>query len=258
MLKVERRRQILTRLRDQGVATTDDLAAEFGVSGETIRRDIAMLEQEGQAVRVHGGATLPSRETKVPDEPPFEVRREEYREAKARIGRTAAGLLTNGTVVALDVGTTSLHIAQAIPSTFQGVVVTSSVLVAAELSTRTGVEVLLSGGRVRGGDLACSGSQTVDFFRDVHPDIAFLASGGLTTAAGLTDFHREEVAVRRQLLRNAAQAYVVVDASKVGRVAPYVVCGLRDLTGVITDQAPPADLVSELSRSGGILEVAAL
>lgn len=250
MLPVARRAKLLAELNRAGSLSTDDLAERLGVSGETIRRDIALLENEGQLARVHGGAmTLPAAAL-VKSEEPYDVRQDEHRDAKARVGQAAVTLIKNGDMIALDVGTTSLQIAKALPSDFHGVVATPCLLVAAELAGRPGMEVLLSGGLVRGGDMACSNSQAVAFFRDLNIDIAFLSAGGLTARNGLTDFYREEVATRREMLRSAERAYIAADASKVGKVAPYRVCDLGDVDGLITDTAPTEALAHELVRQG--------
>ena len=248
MLPVARRAKLLAELNGAGSLSTDDLAERLGVSGETIRRDIALLENEGQLLRVHGGAMSIPATALVKSEEPYDIRQDEHREAKARLGHAAVSLVKNGDMVAIDVGTTSLQIAKALPQDFRGVVATPCLLVAAELAGRPGIDVLLSGGLVRGGDMACSNSQAVAFFRDLNTDVAFLSSGGLTVQHGLTDFYRDEVATRREMLRNARKTYIAADSSKIGRVAPYRVCDLGDVDGLITDTAPSEAVARELKR----------
>jgi DeoR family fructose operon transcriptional repressor len=144
-------------------------------------------------------------------------------------------------------------VARALPGSFHGTVVTCSLLVAAELAGRPGVDVLVAGGRVRGGDLAVSNAQTVEFFRDVHADVAFLGSGAVAPEAGLTDFYVDEVVTRRVIIANASAAYVLADASKLGQVAPHRVCGLDEVTAVVTDQPPPRALAAAIRDAGGRL-----
>lgn len=250
MLPVARRAKLLAELNGAGSLSTDALAERLGVSGETIRRDIALLENEGQLIRVHGGAMSLPAASLVKHEEPYDIRQDEHQEAKVRVGQTAVSLIKNGDVIAIDVGTTSLQIAKALPPDFHGVIATPCLLVAAELAGRPGIDVLLSGGLVRGGDMACSNSQAVSFFRDLNTDIAFLSSGGLTVRHGLTDFYRDEVATRREMLRNAGKAYIAADGSKIGKIAPYRVCDLGDVAGLITDTAPTEALAHELNRQG--------
>jgi DeoR/GlpR family transcriptional regulator of sugar metabolism len=155
--------------------------------------------------------------------------------------------------VVIDVGTTALEVARALPITFRGTVATCSLLVAAELAGRPTVEVLVSGGRVRAGDLACSNAQALSFFADLRPDVAFLGSGGVDTGTGLTDFHLDEVATRRIILANTARSYVLADSTKFGRVAPHRVCGLEEFDGLITDEMTSAPLRAAIERAGGVV-----
>jgi DeoR family fructose operon transcriptional repressor len=230
------------------VLSTDEIAEQFGVSGETIRRDIAHLEQQGKLVRVHGGAMSVNTPSHVKNEESFEIRSAEMNEAKRLIGNVAAGLIHDGDIVSIDIGTTALQIARSLPAEFRGVVATPSLPVAIELAGRPGIDVLLSGGLVRGGDLACSNNQAVDFYRGIRPDVAFVSSGGVSAADGLTDFHREEVATRQQMIRNSNRSYIIADSRKLGKIAPYRVCDLTDVTGIITDRHPPEPVLEEFRQ----------
>lgn len=254
MLPAERHARIVDAVRAARIVSTEELIALTGASGETIRRDLMALELKGVLKRVHGGATsalAPSNE-----EAPFQERSSANRDAKVAIGRAAAALVRPGQTVILDVGTTALEVARALPGTFHGTIATCSLLVAAELAGRAGVELLVSGGRVRGGDLACSNAHAVAFFADLRADLAFLGSGGVDATAGLTDFHLDEVATRRVMLANSACSYVLVDSSKLGRVAPHRVCGLDALAGLVTDARPAPPLALAVKRAGGVIVTA--
>jgi DeoR family transcriptional regulator, fructose operon transcriptional repressor len=233
MLAVERRRRILTSLERFSAITTDKLAADLGVSPETVRRDLIELERRGMLRRVHGGAAS------LPEESSYGERLHEQPEAKRAIGAAAAALVVPGQTVVIDVGTTSLEVARALPHDLRATIATPSLLVAAELATRPHVQVLAAGGRVRPGDLACSGAETVDFFRDLHTDVAFIGSGAVSSAAGLTDYHRDEVPTKRVIIANTEKAYVLADSSKFDRAARYRVCDLSELDGIVTDAPPP-------------------
>jgi DeoR/GlpR family transcriptional regulator of sugar metabolism len=249
LLGEERRARILEALGPTGMLSTENLARRLNVSPETIRRDLVQLEGERLLRRVHGGAT---RGPAVRgEEAPYRDRAESAAAAKRRIGELAAGLVRPGQTVIFDVGTTTLAAARALPSTFRGTVVTCSLLVAAELAGRSGVELLVAGGRVRGGDLAVSNAYTVSFFADLHADVAFLGSGGVSADAGLTDYYVDEVATRRVMIAHADATYVLADSSKLGQVAAHRVCGLDEVTAVVTDHAPPAPLAADLRAAGG-------
>ncbi|HEY3904566.1 MAG TPA: DeoR/GlpR family DNA-binding transcription regulator [Streptosporangiaceae bacterium] len=240
VLAVERRNRILRSLERSPAISTDEFADELGVSPETVRRDLIQLERTGMLRRVHGGAaalTRPARLTSA--EPVYSERVLEQFEAKQAIGVAAAALVRPGQTVVIDVGTTCLEVARALPHDLRATIATPSLLVAAELSARAAVQVLMAGGRVRAGDLACSGAETIDFFGDLHSDIAFLGSGALSPAAGLTDYNRDEVPTKRMILARAEQVLVLADSSKFDRVAPYRVCAMSDLDGIVTEAALP-------------------
>jgi DeoR family fructose operon transcriptional repressor len=248
VLAAERHGHILGALRGARVVRTEDLAHQLDVSLETVRRDLVVMEQRGALRRVRGGAT--GQATFAGQEPTFEDRSSLASAGKQSIGRLAAAMVSPGQTVILDVGTTALEVARALPADFTGTVATCSLPVAAELASRRSVEVLVSGGRLRSGDLSLSNAQAVAFFADLHADIAFLGSGGLHPTAGLTDFHVDEIATRRVILRHSAQAWILADSSKFGVAAPHRVCGLDELHGLVTDCRPPAELASALERSG--------
>ncbi|MFF3444531.1 DeoR/GlpR family DNA-binding transcription regulator [Streptosporangium sp. NPDC002721] len=250
MLPAERHSRIGAALRARRVVSTDEFARELGVSAETIRRDLVLLELRGTLARVHGGATIALGKA-AGEEAPFAERAGTATDAKRRIGRAAAGLARPGQTVVIDVGTTAVQVARALPPDFSGIVATCSLLVAAELAERPGVEVLVCGGRLRAGDLAVSNSVAQAFFADLNPDIAFLGSGGVDASAGLTDYYLDEIATRRIILGNAACSYVLADSSKFGLVARHRVADLGELAGLITEAEPPPAIREAFTRGGG-------
>ncbi|BBY26033.1 DeoR/GlpR family DNA-binding transcription regulator [Mycolicibacterium sediminis] len=252
MLPIARHDVIVELVERAHTVSTDELATRLGVSAETVRRDLALLEERGALRRVHGGAARVLRRDSV-EEPPFVERTVIHQQAKVAMARVAVALLEPGQTVAIDVGTTAVDVARAIPATFRGTVITPSLLVAVELAGRAGVDVLVSGGRIRGGDLACSGAHARALFSDVYPDVAFIGSGGVDAAAGLTDYHLDEVDVRRTIIANSAASYVLADSSKLGRVGPHRVCGLGSVSGLITDDCTSPAVAAAVREAGGVV-----
>ena len=249
MLPVERHEAIVEAVSTGQAVSTDELVRLLNVSAETVRRDLALLEEKGALRRVHGGAAAVAERRGV--EPSFTERSMICHQAKAQLAKVAVGLLQTGQTVIIDIGTTAVAVARAIPRGFSGTVITPSLPVAVELADRPGLEVLVAGGRVRAGDLACSNAATKAFFADVYADIALLGSGGVDARSGLTDFHLDEVDVRRTIIANSARSYILADSSKLGQVAPYRVCGLADVNGLITDKNPPPSVATAFAETGG-------
>lgn len=247
MLPTQRRQAILAEVSERSAVSADELAREFAVSVETIRRDLRGLQQQGLLDRVYGGATRPSGRS---SEGSFAARSTRRIEAKQAIARLAASLVEPGETVIIDVGTTALEVARALPAAFGGRVLTNSVPAAMALSARDDVELLLCGGQVRRGDAACSGAHAEAFFAEFYADRAFLGSGGIHPEAGLTDYHPAEVVVRRIIIAHTAVSYVLADSSKLGAIAVHRVCPLDRLTAVLTDDEENPDAYQALSSAG--------
>jgi DeoR family transcriptional regulator, fructose operon transcriptional repressor len=251
MLPTQRRQAILAELRQAKAVSAEELARRFGVSLETIRRDLRGLRDRGLLERVYGGAL--SVRTAEGD---FATRSILHATSKQAIARLAATLVEPGDTIVIDIGTTALEVARALPEAFRGRVLTNSVPVAMALADRDEVELLLCGGQVRHGDAACFGSQAEAFFADFYADKAFLGSGGVHARAGLTDYHPPEVATRRTIIAHAAASYVLADSSKLGTIAVHRVCPLSRVTAVLTDSGADAEVTKALTSADCTVMVA--
>jgi DeoR/GlpR family transcriptional regulator of sugar metabolism len=247
MLPTQRRQAILVQVREQAAVSAEDLARQFGVSVETIRRDLRRLGERGLLERVYGGATRPAARS---SEGSFTIRSARHTDRKRAIAALAASLVEPEETVVIDVGTTALAVARALPAGFHGRVLTNSVPVAMELSARREVELLLCGGQVRAGDGACAGAHAEAFFAEFYADRAFLGSGGVHPEAGLTDYYPAEVTVRRTIIAHTAATYVLADSSKLGAIAVHRVCALDRLTAVVTDDGENHAALAALADAG--------
>ncbi|MGA2827635.1 MAG: DeoR/GlpR family DNA-binding transcription regulator [Streptosporangiaceae bacterium] len=245
MLPTQRRQAILAELRDTAAVSAEALARKYGVSVETIRRDLRTLRDHGLLERVYGGAT-PIRST----EGSFAARSSHHVEAKRAIGELAAALAEPDDTIIIDIGTTALEVARALPASFRGRVLTNSVPVAMELSARDGIDLLLAGGQVRHGDAACSGAHAEAFFSEFYADKAFLGSGGVHAEAGLTDYYPAEVVTRRTIIEHSAVPYVLADSTKLGAIGLHRVCPLDRIAAVITDYAGDSGAAAALASAG--------
>lgn len=246
-LPEERRLRIQDLLKSRQMIRAEELADELAVSLETVRRDLLALEERGAIRRVFGGVAPVG--TSV-GEPSFGDRLVQHADAKEMMARAAAQLVEPGATLALDVGTSVAAIAKHLPASFHGRVITTSMLVARELADRADIELVFVGGQVRGGDLACYGTETVEVLQKYYYSASFLGSGGVDPVAGLTDHYREEAAARRVLIANSDARYVMSDSSKLGTVAPIWVCDLAKIHAVITDAAVDEATLDLFEESG--------
>lgn len=235
MLAATRHATIARLVGDKRSMTNDELAAELGVSIETIRRDLDLLDKNGSVRRVRGGAV--HKRTSVASEPSFPDRQDIAAEQKREIARQALELLDGARTVFVDIGTTAAAIASIIVDTFEGSVVTPSMHVAGILSTSRAIDVLVPGGRVRPGDMSISGPTARAFLADINPDVAFIGTGGVDLQAGITDFELAETDIKRVVIENSDRSYAVADSNKIGVRAPYHVCSLDAVTAIVSDSA---------------------
>src|SRR5580693_4114279 len=247
MLPTQRRQAILAQVREQAAVSAEELSGQFAVSVETIRRDLRALQGAGLLERVYGGATRPSGRS---SEGTFEARSVRHIERKRAIAALAASLVEPDETIVIDIGTTALEVARALPAGFRGRVLTNSVPAAMELSGRPEVELLLCGGQVRSGDGACGGAHAEAFFAEFYADRAFLGSGGVHPQAGLTDYYPAEVVVRRTIIDHTALTYVLADSSKLGEIAVHRVCTLDRVTAVLTDDEEEPGAHEALTSAG--------
>lgn len=245
MLADERRRRIVQLVETEGSVAVDALAQRFDVSEMTIRRDLRTLENRGLIKRVHGGATSDRGRSY---EPPFLLRKTEYADAKAAIGRRAAAMIEDGDSVALDVGTTTLEVARHLQDKQNLTIITPSLHIANLLASHPGFRLVLAGGILRPGELSLVGALSEYAFQQFHVDKLFLGIGGLSFEAGLTEFNLEDAQTKRAMLRCAKECIVVADASKFDQIAFAAVAPLSAVHKIVTDSSLDSDIVEHLQE----------
>lgn len=249
MYAAERQQLLAERLRRDGRLAVIDLADELGVSSETIRRDLAILERDGLAQRVHGGAVT-IRGTSVL-EPGLAQRSSTNAEQKERIARAAARFLpAPGGSIVLDAGTTISLLVDQIPVDHELTVLTHAVPTAAKLITIPSVSLHLLGGRVRGLTAAAVGQSTVDALASVQVDVGFLATNAASESHGLSTPDAEEAAVKRALAASARTVVGVFDSSKLAVEHVFSFASYEDLDVVVTDTKAHPDDVAAIRAHG--------
>ena len=244
MLAVERRDHLLARLRSDGKVVAKELAAELGLSEDSIRRDLRELAAAGLCQKVYGGA--------VPASPAlvdYAARAEVEPASKRAVAARAAPLIRSGNVAILDGGTTALAVARALPADLECTVITHSPTVAVELLGHPGVEIIMLGGRVFRHSAVTCGSAAVEAAAAISADIFLLGVTGVHPVHGLTTGDIDEAAMKRALAARAADTYVLASAEKLGTASRYVVIPLADVAGVITD-GRPHETIDDLRHTG--------
>lgn len=245
MLTSERKAHILAVLRRSGRLVAKELSHELGLSEDTIRRDLRELAGDGLLQRVHGGA-LPA----SPAVADFAGRQRLASDAKAAIGRAAAGMVRPGQVVFLDGGTTAVQLARHLAPDLEATFVTHSPSVAVELVGHGRVTVELIGGRLFKHSVVAVGAAAIEAIARVRADVYFMGVTGVHPEVGLTTGDAEEAAVKRALSRHAAETVVLASREKLGAASPYVVVPLVEVGTLVIELALPDELTEPYRRLG--------
>ncbi len=230
MLVGERRELLLARLAADGKVLAKDVAAELGVSEDSIRRDLRDLAAAGLCQRVYGGALPVS-----PAVADYASRTAIAVGGKDRVAAVAAALVGPGSTVILDGGTTTLAVAKALPEDLEATVVTHSPTVAVALLGHPGIEVFLLGGRLFRHSAVTCGAAAAEAAQSISADVFLLGVTGVHPEAGLTTGDADEAAMKRTLARRAADTYVLASAEKLGAASRFSVLPFGDVAGIITD-----------------------
>ena len=244
MLAAERRDYLLARLRADGSVVAKDLAAELGISEDSIRRDLRDLAAAGLCHRVYGGAVPAS-----PALADYANRASVEPGSKRQVAARAAALIQPGGTVILDGGTTTLAVVQALPAELDCTVITHSPTIAAALVPHARAEVYLLGGRLFKHSAVTCGAAAAEAAHGVAADLFFLGVTGVHPVHGLTTGDADEAAMKRTLAGRAVETYVLASAEKLGAASRYQVLPLSAVAGVITDGSP-ADTVAALAGQG--------
>jgi len=248
-----RQSDILERARSEGRVMVEDLASQFGVTVQTIRRDLTEMCESHLLERIHGGAVLPSGITNIG----YEDRRRLNANAKEAIARSVAAEIPHGASLFLNIGTTTEAVARALQGHSGLMVVTNNMNAAQILAANPSCEVVLTGGALRRADGGLVGDLAVQTILQFKVDIAVIGASALDGAGDLLDFDIQEVRVAHAILQQARQSILVADQGKLARAAPVRIASLADLDIWVTDAAPAADLAALCREAGTAIRVAA-
>ncbi|MER8257471.1 DeoR/GlpR family DNA-binding transcription regulator [Streptomyces albidoflavus] len=235
MFAAERRQLILEMVRANGAVSLRELARVVQTSEVTVRRDVRALEAEGLLDRRHGGAVLPGGFTR---ESGFPQKSHLASAEKTAIADLAAGLVGEGEAVVVGAGTTTQELARRLARVPGLTVVTNSLLVAQALAHANRVEVVMTGGTLRGSNYALVGSGAEQSLQGLRVSRAFLSGTGLTAERGLSTSNMLSASVDRALVQAAAEVVVLADHTKLGSDTMFQTVPTDLITRLVTDEPP--------------------
>ena len=236
-----------------GSVTVEALAERFGVTLQTVRRDVTLLAEAGLLARFHGGVRVPSSTT---ENIAYRQRQQLNLSAKQRIARAVAAAVPNGCSLILNIGTTTECIARELLRHKGLRVITNNLNVAAILSDNPNCEVMVAGGTVRTRDRGIVGEVTVDFMRQFKVDIGLIGISGIEADGTLRDFDVHEVEVSRAIIEHSREVWLATDHSKFNRPAMVELATLSRLDRLFTDSGPPEPFPALLAEAGVRCDVA--
>ncbi|MDQ8022346.1 MAG: DeoR/GlpR family DNA-binding transcription regulator [Moraxellaceae bacterium] len=258
MLQEDRYQRIIALLTTVRTLPNERIAAELGISRETVRRDVMALEALGRLRRVHGGVVLDGEGF----EAPFAERLKAHAREKQAIARAAAKLLQPGQTLFLDAGTTNLALTEELLSLAGLTILTNSMDIAARLAQageRMGGrhEVIVLGGQLFPGVAATCGETTISEIHRHRADLALLSPVGLAADTGATSFDHREAGVARAMAERAQRCVILADASKIGQSSRVSYCPTHAIDTIVTDpRARRQAGYAELAKAGPQIVIA--
>jgi DeoR family transcriptional regulator of aga operon len=251
--KLENRLEAVQNILQQsGTVSVEDLSNQMAVSVVTIRRDLQVLEQRGLLRRTHGGAESLQRLFYEPfrDDRSFQAQVGSFAEEKRRIGRAAAALIQPGETIALTPGTTTTEVIRSLPLNHNITVVTNTVNVAMELSTRKDIHVFVTGGHLRGDWFSLVGPTATQSLKGVVISVLFIGADGFDPRWGPTCYSSDEADLNGTMAKHARRRIAVVDHSKFAIAAAWRICPAQDLDLIITDTGASNETIEPFQKLG--------
>ncbi|MCK6425075.1 MAG: DeoR/GlpR family DNA-binding transcription regulator [Burkholderiaceae bacterium] len=249
-----RQSQLLDAVRQHGALSVETLAERFGVTLQTVRRDVKLLAEAGLLARFHGGVRLPSSTT---ENIAYRQREMLNAEGKQGIARAVAARIPNGSSLLINLGTTTEAVARELLQHRGLRVITNNLNVAAILADNPDCEVVVTGGTVRHRDRGIVGAAAVDLIRQFKVDIGLIGISGIEADGTLRDFDYREVQVARAIIEQSREVWLVADHSKFNRPAMVELARVDQIDLLFTDSAPPEPFPQLLAEAGVQVELAA-
>lgn len=235
MLAIERRREILSRLGTDGKVIVSELARDFEVTEETIRRDLERLDREGLVSKTYGGAV--AKQSSALDLP-YNIRETVNVEQKQAIADKIAELVGDGERIMLDSSSTALYVVKKLKNKRNLTVITNSVKILIELADKSDWTVLSTGGILKKGALSLNGSSAEKMINSYHVDTAICSCKGIDMELGVTDSNEHDSLIKQAMFASAERRILALDVTKFDGKSFVKVCGFRDIDLLVTNAEP--------------------
>lgn len=246
MLSVTRKQKIKDLILERKSATVTELAQMFGVTDETIRRDLRSLEKEGVLIRSYGGAFVQTGAENLID---YSIRSTIYLGEKEIIAEKCRNIIQNGDVIFLDNSTTTYAIAKAVEN-MRLTLITTSLPIINLLSKKENIHLICTGGFFSLKELAFYGSKTVKMLEEYYVDKSFFSCRTLSIEQGVTDSNDDLAEIRKAIIARSRECYLVADYTKFNKASFIKICGYNSLNAIITDRPLPPKWHTAMQKYG--------
>ncbi|QWT21862.1 DeoR/GlpR family DNA-binding transcription regulator [Bacillus sp. NP157] len=245
----ERQQLILERLQRKGKVVAAELAVEFRVSEDSIRRDLRDLASQGLCRRVYGGALL------VQHVAPLGERHNERAEMKKALGRIAAKLVAEGQILFIDAGSSNTALAKALPDHYDLTVVTNAPDVALSVLGRPGFEVILLGGKVDPFIGGAIGSRTLRQAQDIRADLCFPGVCSIDPVSGLWTYDEEETVFKQAIIEASGETVAIATPDKLVASATHHTVPIKAISHLVVPGDADPGLVERYAAAGVVVHV---
>lgn len=232
MLKEERHQYIINRINQNYRIYITTLSGELGVSDDTLRRDLAELDERGLLTKVHGGAIARSG---IPVE--FTDRLNTGVAGKQQMAAKVIPLFRSGDILLIDGGTSNLEVARQIPPDMKLTVYTNSFPIVHVLLHHPGLELIFLGGKVFPSSQVTVGVSVYQALQTIRPDWLVLGISDVHPQQGLTAPDREEAMMKRLMIERAKKRIILADGYKLNTAEAYSVASLGDIDYLVTEDS---------------------
>lgn len=238
MLKKERHAYIIQQLNIHNTVLSSDLSVQLNVSEDTVRRDLQELSEEGNLIKVHGGALSSAFHFTLQNNQIYSLGE------KKAIAQKAVNLITDGMFVLLSGGTTIRELVKALPPQLNATFITVSIPIALELMNHPRSEVIFVGNKLLKSAQLAVGAEVVQRLGEIKADICFLGTNSIDADKGLTDLDWEVIEVKKAMIRASQKVVLLAISEKLNSVQRLKVCPLKNIDVLITECDPKHDLLA--------------
>lgn len=239
MLKKERQQYILKRVNEQGSAITIELTKELGVSEDTIRKDFQELSRSGKVIRIHGGI-LKMDSSKID----YSLRESQQPTAKKILAAHAVEYVTDKKVLFIDAGTTNLRLAEQLPKSYTGTVITNAPSIALTLCSYPNINVVILGGLIDKTSRIVIGTNAVNQLGTLNLECCVLGVGAISVEHGITYPSQEEAILKKTAIIHSKYVLAIATKEKLDHVSTFFCCPISELDYLITNETNEAVLKS--------------